>query len=182
MKRFFIPVILLFSIVSFSQEIYSGEYNTKFYLFLGSYQGVDMKMLDTMHKTVQWINIDSANLNQVGILSPVDFIKTILSNQLYFQVNSIEQSPWTAQIKDNSFYINDLQNNFTKEIPIHINFNDPTIYLSFEDDNKNLKGSIKRISQEESNSLCSSEEIPLWKTTFTFNNRTYEGCTYIKNN
>jgi hypothetical protein len=174
--------LLLFSLSSFSQEVFKSIDNST-YLFIGGVDGAKIKVLNTKDSNIEWVNLDS--LEQTNSLKPDDFVKKIFDNGLYFQVDGSDTN-WSAELRKDTLISYDPYKDQEYKSPVTITVKklgkDSSFSIMFQSADKTVFGLIRslgfsRTDLQICNEIC--DENSVFEIFINHKGSLFKGCVIL---
>lgn len=172
--------VLLIGNICFAQETYRSMDGKENFIFIGSVDGSNIKLIGE-DGFIVWKSTN--DLNQTGILSPEEFLDAIMVNSLAFFADGDEPF-WSAILTKDSIT---LSANETEVYPIKTVVNkydiDGSFSLMFQSDDHGVYGLIREYTYFPADNtmcdLCLNDEKSLFEIFINYNGILYKGCSTI---
>lgn len=183
MKVIFLTFLLLLSLPSLGQEVFKGKKGNSEYLFIGSINGKNIKVLNTKSANIEWVNIDS--LEQIDWLKPEDFVKKIFDNGLYFGVHGSDTN-WSAELRKDTLISYDPYKDQEYKSLVTISVKklgkDTSFSMMFQSVDKTVFGLIRsfgfsRRDQQICNEIC--DENSVFEIFINHKGSLFKGCVIL---
>lgn len=174
-----ILVLLIFiPFFCFSQDLFVDKDNNE-YLFIGSVEGENIKLLNLAKKEIVWL--DKNSLELTNTILPNKFLEEIFKSKLLFLANGDEPF-WRATISktEMSFSYQDIE---VEKIPLVIDINQYPIGSSFllmfhAKNDRNTFGLIRKVSE----GLCNldiNDEQSVYEVFINYQGKIVQGCALL---
>jgi len=178
MKKIII-LFIMFSFCCLGQDLFVGQDKNE-YLFIGSREGKDIKLLNMKDNSVIWN--DKNLLQQIDYLQPQNFLKEIFKAKLVFSASGDEPF-WKATISQNeiSFFASDIN---SEKIAIKIDINefsiDSIFLLMFHSkNNQNIYGLIRGLTGDSVCDLNLDDEQSIFEVFINYKGEVFKGCAIL---
>lgn len=187
MKYILTISLLLFSVAFHGQEIYQDKDKGN-YLFIGSISDSWIKVWNMDKKEIDWIDMASGEIEQVGRLQAKAYLSKVFEAGLSFFVEG-EEPFWAAKINSDSIIFTAPDEEYVSSHKINIavnDFIDSSFSFMFKSEDNNIYGLVRGHTyfpkDQDICEFCNNDELSLLEVFVNYKGSVYKGCARLEDN